>query len=62
MLEQGEYFFFYKRPKGANFKIDDIVLKWDTWFKEKGEDGNFDHLWKRTYRIVSFHGNNTFIL
>ena len=54
--------FFDKVTKAAIFKIDYLVVKWDTRFEEKGKHGKFDHLWNGPYRIVVYHGNNTFIL
>jgi hypothetical protein len=38
------------------------VLKWDAKFEDKGKHRKFDHLCKGHYIIVSYLGNNAFIL
>ena len=30
--------------------------------EDKGKHGKFDHLWKGPSKILTYHGNNTFIL
>ena len=51
---------FDKRVKEEYFYVDDLVLKWDATKEDK--HGKFDHLWKGPYIIVSFRGDNSFIL
>ena len=51
---------FDKRVKEEQFQVDDMVLKWDARKEEK--HGKFDHLWKGPYIIVTFRGDNSFIL
>ena len=53
---------FNKKFKVDNFQIGDLVLKWDVGFEDKGKHGKFDHLWKGTFKIASYHGNNAYIL
>jgi transposase InsO family protein len=36
---------FDKRTKVDDFKVDDLVLKWDARNEDKGKHGKFDHLW-----------------
>ena len=54
--------FFDKRTKDDDFKVDDLVLKWDAQYEDKGKHGKFDHWLKGSYKIVAYHGNNAFIL
>jgi hypothetical protein len=35
-----------------DFKVDDLVLKWDARNEDKGKHGKFDHLWLGPFRIV----------
>jgi hypothetical protein len=51
---------FYKKTKGDDFKINDLVLKWGAKNEDKGKHGKFDHLWLGPYRIMAYHGNNVF--
>jgi len=37
---------FDKGEKQEIFQINDLVLKWDAKYEEKGKHGKFDHLWK----------------
>lgn len=53
---------FYKKTKYDDFQVQDVVLKWDSRFEDKGKHGKFDHLWKGPYKIAFCHGNNAFIL
>jgi hypothetical protein len=53
---------FDKKTKADDFKINDLVLKWDARNEDKGKHGKFDHLWLGPYRIVAYHGNNVFLL
>ena len=38
------------------------MLKWDSRREEKGKHGKFDLLWKGTYVIYGYRGNNAFFL
>ena len=48
------------RVKEEQFQLDDLVLKWDA--RKEDKHGKFDHLWKWSYIIVTFRGDNYFIL
>ena len=50
------------RTKKDVFQVNDLVLKWDAQHEDKGKHGKFDHLWVGPYLIVTFRGNNAFIL
>ena len=54
--------FFYRRTKPDDFQIWDVVLQWDAPHEEKGTHGKFDQLWKGPYKMVSFRGNNAYVL
>jgi hypothetical protein len=47
---------FDKHTKEEDFKVDDLVLKWDARNEDKGKHGKFDHLWMGPFRIVAYHG------
>ena len=51
---------FDRRVKQEEFQVDGLVLKWDARREEK--HGNFDHLWKGPYIIVTYRGDDWFIL
>ena len=53
---------FDKKIKEESFQIQDEVLKWEAIIEENGKHGKFENLWKDPFKIVSFHGNNTYIL
>jgi hypothetical protein len=53
---------FDKHTKNDDFKVDDLVLKWDARNEDKGKHGNFDYLWLGPFRIVSYHGSNAYLL
>jgi hypothetical protein len=53
---------FDKRTKEDNFKLGDLVLRWDSRNEDKGKHGKFDHLWTGPYRIQDFRGHNAFLL
>jgi len=53
---------FDRGEKQENFQINDLVLRWDARYEDKGKHGNFYHLYKGPYKIVACHGSNTFIL
>ena len=53
---------FDKKTKMDDFKIEDMVLKWNASKEDKGKHGNFNHLWIGPYHIDAYRGNNAFIL
>ena len=53
---------FDKRAKVDCFNLGDLVLKWDTRYKDKGKHGKFDELWKGPYSSCSFSGRNAYFL
>ena len=53
---------FDKGTKVDDFQIHDLVLKWDARNEDKGKHGKFDYVWKGPYKILAYHGKNTFIL
>jgi hypothetical protein len=53
---------FDKNTKEEDFKVGDLVLKWDARNEDKGKHGKFDHLWLGPLKIVAYHGNNAYLL
>lgn len=53
---------FDRGPKQENFQINDLVLKLDSRYEDKGKHIKFDHLWKVPFQIAPCHESNTFIL
>jgi hypothetical protein len=53
---------FDTHTKEDDFKVDDLVLKWDARNEYEGKHGNFDHHWMGPFRIVAYHGNNAYLL
>jgi hypothetical protein len=53
---------FDKHTKHEDFKVNDLVLKWDTRNEEKCKHGKFDHLWMGPFWIIVYHVNNTYLL
>jgi hypothetical protein len=53
---------FDRHTKDDDFKVDDLVLKWDARNEDKGKHGKFDHLWLGPFRIVAYHGSNAYLL
>jgi hypothetical protein len=53
---------FEKHTKDDDFKVDDLVLKWDARNEDKGKHEKFDHLWLGPFRIVAYQGRNCFFL
>ena len=51
-----------RKEKSDDFKIDDVVLKWDARNEDKGKHDKFDNLWKGPYKIVAYRGQNAFLL
>lgn len=53
---------FDRKAKEIDFKVVDLVLRWDTRREDKGKHGKFDPLWYVPFRISEVRSNNTFIL
>jgi hypothetical protein len=51
-----------RRTKEDDFKLGDMVLKWDSRNEDKGKHGKFDNLWKGPFIIQAYRGNNAFLL
>jgi hypothetical protein len=52
---------FDKRTEEDDFELGDLVLIWDAQNEDKGKHGKFDNLWKGSYMIQAFKGNNAFL-
>jgi hypothetical protein len=53
---------FDRHTKEDDFKVGDLVLKWDARNEDRGKHGKFDHLWLGPFKIVAYHGNNAYLL
>lgn len=53
---------FDRRTKVDDFYFGDKVLKWDSRREDKGKHEKFDFLWKGSYVIYAYRGNNAFFL
>jgi hypothetical protein len=53
---------FDMHTKEYDFKVDDLLLKWDARNGDRGKHGKFDHLWLGPFMIVAYHGNNAYLL
>ena len=53
---------FDKQTKVDDFKVDDLVMKYDARNEDKGKHGKFDYLWLGPFKIVSYHGSNAYLL
>jgi hypothetical protein len=53
---------FDKHTKEEDFKVDDLVLKWDVRNEDKGKHVQFDHLWMGPFKIVAYHRKTTYLL
>ena len=53
---------FDQKIKVNDFKIEDLVLRWDARKEKKGLHGKFDHLWLGPFKIAASQGPNAFIL
>jgi len=51
-----------RKTKEDDFKIGNVVLRCDARNEDKGKHGKFENLWKDTYQISSFQGQNAFML
>jgi len=45
---------FDKHTKVDDFKVDDLVLKWDARNEHKGKHGKFDYLWLGPFKIIAY--------
>ena len=53
---------FDRHTKEEDFKVNDLVLKWDTISEDRGRHGKFDHLWMGLFRISAYHGETAYLL
>jgi hypothetical protein len=53
---------FNRHTKEDDFKVGDLVLKWDARNEDRGKHGKFDHLWLGPFKIVAYHANNAYLL
>lgn len=51
-----------RKTKEDNFKIGDVVLRWDARNEEKGKHGKFENLWKGPSQISTCQGHNAYLL
>ena len=51
-----------QKTKEDDFKIGDVVLRWDARNEDKGKHGKFENLWKGLCHISAFLGKNAFLL
>eukprot|EP00253_Pinus_taeda_P011022 PITA_11022 len=51
-----------RKAKVDKFQVDDVVLKWDARNEEKGKHGKFENLWKGSFKIAAYRGQNAFLL
>ena len=51
-----------RKAKADKFQLEEVVLKWDARNEEKGKHGKFKNLWKGPFKIVSYRGQNAFLL
>jgi hypothetical protein len=45
-----------------DFKLGDLVLKWDARNEDKGKHMKFDHLWLGPFEIATFCGRNAYMI
>ena len=53
---------FDRKAREIDFKVGDLVLRWDTIREDRGKHGKFDPLWYGPFRIIEARENNTFFL
>jgi hypothetical protein len=53
---------FVKNTKEDDFKVGDLVLKWDARNEDNGKHGKLDHIWLGPFKIVAYHGNNAYLI
>jgi hypothetical protein len=54
--------YFDKHTKEYNFKVQDLVLRWDARNEDKGKHGKFYHLWLGLFKIAAYHGKNAYLI
>jgi hypothetical protein len=53
---------FDKNSKKEEFRIGDLVLKWDAPKQDKGKHGKFEAMWIRPFKVSKVFSNNTYRL
>ena len=53
---------FDRKAREIDFKVGDLVLRWDTRREDKGKHGKFDPLWYGPFKIIEARENNTLFL
>jgi hypothetical protein len=53
---------FDKKAKKEEFRIGDLVLKWDAPKQDKGKHGKFEALWIGPFKVSEIFSNNTYKL
>jgi hypothetical protein len=53
---------FDRHTKVDDFKLGDLVLKWDARNEDKGKHGKFDDLWLGLFEIATYRESNAYIL
>jgi hypothetical protein len=51
---------FDKKAKKEEFRIGDLVLKWDAPKQDKGKHGKFEALWIGPFKVSEVFLNNTY--
>ena len=51
---------FDKKAKKEEFRIGDLVLKWDAPKQDKGKHGKFEALWIGPFKVSEVFSNNTY--
>lgn len=62
MFQEKTKAIFDKKTKPEDFQVGDMVLRWDAVHEDKGKHRKFDHLWKGTFKVRAFVGNNAYML
>jgi hypothetical protein len=53
---------FDKHTKKEDFRLGDLVLKWDARNEDKGKHGKFDNIWTGPFKIGAYCENNAYFL
>jgi hypothetical protein len=53
---------FDRKRRKKDFKLGDLVLKWDTPEQNRGKHSKFDALWFGPFKISKVFSNNTYRL
>jgi hypothetical protein len=53
---------FDRHTKEDDFKVNDLVLKWDARNEDRGGHMKFDHLWLGPFNIIAYRGSNEYFL